>query len=213
MELLFARHGETDWNLQKRIQSSADTDLNENGLLQAGQLAQQLKTNRIRPERIYTSRQKRARQTAETVADQLGVECIVQDGLEEISFGLWEGLTWVQVEEQFPEEFAGWYKNRRYEKTPEGESYQDLLDRLLPALHAVIKKEEALAAAGSHSGTILLVTHSAVIMSLMACLNNTPFSQMAARYKLKNTAVVHISSEKILAVSPGEGRADGLAGM
>lgn len=204
MNLLFARHGETDWNIQKRIQGSADTELNENGLLQASQLARQLETNHIRPERIYTSRQRRARQTAETAAKALGVECIVQDGLEEISFGLWEGLTWNQVEERYPEEFAAWYKNRRYEKTPEGESYQDLLNRLLPTLHAVIKKEEALTASGSHSGTILFVTHSAVIMSLMACLNNTPFSQMAARYKLKNTAVVHISSEKILAVSPEE---------
>ena len=97
MNLFFARHGETDWNRQKRIQGSADTDLNESGVAQAALLAQHLETNGIRPERIYTSRQKRALQTAQIAAETLGVACVVRDGLEEIHFGLWEGLTWGQV--------------------------------------------------------------------------------------------------------------------
>ena len=46
MNLLFTRHGETDWNVQKRIQGSTDTDLNENGRMQAVRLARQLETNR-----------------------------------------------------------------------------------------------------------------------------------------------------------------------
>ena len=52
MNLFFARHGETDRNRQKRIQGSADTDLNESGVAQAALLAQHLETNGIRPEQI-----------------------------------------------------------------------------------------------------------------------------------------------------------------
>ena len=52
MVLYVVRHGETDWNRQKRIQGSADTDLNESGVAQAALLAQHLETNGIRPERI-----------------------------------------------------------------------------------------------------------------------------------------------------------------
>lgn len=198
MNLFFARHGETDWNIQKRIQGSADTDLNESGMAQAALLAQQLETNRIRPERIYTSRQKRALQTARIAAERLGTACVVREGLEEIHFGLWEGLTWAQVEERYPQEFTAWYENRRYQRTPMGESYQDLLDRLLPSLRSLVKEETEAARLGPHSHSILLVTHSGVIMSLLACLNHTPFSQMASRYKLGNTGIVRVKGEKLL---------------
>lgn len=198
MNLFFARHGETDWNRQKRIQGSADTDLNESGVAQAALLAQHLETNGIRPERIYTSRQKRALQTAQIAADTLGVACVVRDGLEEIHFGLWEGLTWAQVEERYPQEFTAWYENRRYQRTPMGESYQDLLDRLLPSLRSLVKEETEAARSGPHSHSLLLVTHSGVIMSLMAYLNNTPFSQMASRYKPDNAGIVRVKGEQLL---------------
>ena len=56
-----------------------------------------------------------------------------------------------------------------------GESYQDLLDRLLPSLRSLVKEETEAARSGPHSHSLLLVTHSGVIMSLMAYLNNTPF--------------------------------------
>ena len=198
MNLLFTRHGETDWNVQKRIQGSTDTDLNENGRMQAVRLARQLETNRIRPERIFTSPLKRACQTARIVSEKLNTECIVRDGLEEINFGLWEGLTWTQVEDQYPEEFTAWYENRRYQKTPMGESYQDLLDRLLPSLRSLVEEETEAAGPGSPSHSIVLVTHSAVIMSLMAYLNNTPFNQMVSHYKLNNTGIVQIKGERLL---------------
>ena len=62
-------------------------------------------------------------------------------GFEEISFGKWEGYTWKQVKETFPEEYLVWQKNRRYQVPPMGESYQQLLGRLLPALDDIIRRE------------------------------------------------------------------------
>lgn len=191
MKLLLTRHGETDWNLQRRIQGSTDTDLNENGRRQAMQLAENLLASGNPPEIIYTSGLKRARETAEIAARQLQVPCFVHPGLEEIGFGLWEGLTWEQVEERYPELYHIWHTDRRYGHPPKGESYQDLLDRVVPALRDIVQKE-----GGSGSDRrILIVTHSAVIMSLLSHLNQTPFHEMVKRYKTQNAQVIELDAK------------------
>ena len=198
MKLLLTRHGETDWNLMKRIQGSTDTRLNETGIQQAAQLAARLKDSADRPNRIYTSRYRRASQTAQIIADSLQLPCTTVPGLEEISFGLWEGLTWDQVEEQYPEEFRLWYDNRRYQAPPGGESYQTLVERVIPALQQIIRQE-----GGPEADTcILAVTHSAVLISFQACLYDTPFSNMARDYRIKNTDIIEVDVHRVLALCP-----------
>lgn len=185
MKLYLTRHGETDWNIQNRIQGQTDTLLNEKGREQARELAGRLKEGYgIRT--IYTSRQKRAQETAAVIGQAIHVDPIVKDGLEEISFGRWEGYTWRQVREQFPGEYQAWYGNRRYQVPPEGESYQQLLDRLLPALEGIFEE---------NGENVLAVTHSAVIMTLMSYIYKTPFEEMAKNYKTGNTGIVEIDPE------------------
>ena len=193
MKLLLTRHGETDWNLQRRIQGSTDTDLNENGRSQAMQLAENLLASGKPPEIIYTSGLKRARETAEIAAKRLRIPCLVHPGLEEIGFGLWEGLTWEQVETRYPELYHIWHTDRRYGHPPKGESYQDLLDRVIPALQDIVKRE-----GGSDSERrILIVTHSAVIMSLLSHLNQTPFHEMVKRYRTQNTQIIELDAKRL----------------
>mgnify|MGYP002510303825 CR=1 FL=1 len=185
MKLYLVRHGETDWNLQNRIQGQTDTLLNEEGRRQAQELAMKLK-EKHHISSIYSSRQKRAWETAQVVGRAIGVRPSVKQGFEEISFGKWEGYTWRQVREKFPEEYQTWYKNRRYQIPPEGESYQQLLDRLLPALADLMEK---------NGGNILVVSHSAVIMTLLSYINDTPFEDMVKNYKTGNTGIVEVEPE------------------
>lgn len=185
MKLYLVRHGETDWNLQNKIQGQTDTPLNEKGRRQAQELAMKLK-EKHHISSIYSSRQKRALETAQVVGRTIGVQPTVQQGLEEISLGKWEGYTWRQVREQFPDEYQAWYNNRRYQVPPEGESYQQLLDRLLPVLADLMEKSV---------GNILAVTHSAVIMTLLSYVYDTPFEDMAKNYKTGNTGIVELESE------------------
>lgn len=185
MKLYLTRHGETDWNIQNRIQGQTDTFLNEKGKEQAKELANRLK-DRYEIRTIYTSRQRRAQETAAVVGRAIHVDPIVKDGLEEISFGRWEGYTWRQVREQFPNEYQAWYENRRYQVPPEGESYQQLLDRLVPALTGIFEE---------HEKNVLVVAHSAVIMTLMSDIYNTPFEEMSKNYKTGNTGIVEIDPE------------------
>ena len=193
MKLFLTRHGETDWNLRRRIQGSTDTDLNESGRRQAVQLAESLLLSPDRPEIVYTSGLKRARETAEIAAGRLQVPCVVHEGLGEINFGLWEGLTWDQVEERYPELYTIWHTDRRYGHPPEGESYQDLLNRVLPALRDIIRRE-----GGSDSGRrVLVVTHSAVIMSLLSHLNRTPCDEMVKRYRTENAQIIALDAKRL----------------
>lgn len=182
MKCYLTRHGETDWNIQNKIQGQTDTLLNEKGREQAHELAERLKDG-YEINTIYTSRQKRARETAEVIGEAIRVSPIVREGLEEISLGRWEGYTWKQVREQFRDEYQAWYTNRRYEVPPGGESYQQLLDRLLPALADIFDK---------NTENVLIVTHSAVIMTLLTYLYDTPFEDMAKNYKTGNAGIVEI---------------------
>src|ERR671910_706957 len=89
--LLLARHGETDWNRELRIQGSSDIALNDLGRQQARYLAQELTD--VDLDAIYASDLSRARATAAAVAATRGLEVSLDPRLRERSFGSWEGLT------------------------------------------------------------------------------------------------------------------------
>ena len=89
--LLLARHGETDWNRELRIQGSSDIGLNDLGRAQAHALAQELE--HVELDAIYSSDLSRAQATAAAVAASHGLEVRLDARLRERSFGSWEGLT------------------------------------------------------------------------------------------------------------------------
>lgn len=188
MKLYFIRHGETNWNVEGKIQGSYDSTLNNKGILQAQELSHKVIESNINFSKIYSSKQKRAYQTATILGDAISVECIPFEGIEEINFGEWEGLSWIEVKEKYPKEYDEWKRNRRYTKSPKGESYQDLLDRVLFAVHKII--------ATNHEN-VAIVTHSAVIMCLRCYITNTPFHELL-KFKMDNADIIEIDSSMIL---------------
>ncbi|BBF42449.1 phosphoglycerate mutase family [Lachnospiraceae bacterium KM106-2] len=187
MKLYFVRHGETDWNVQLRIQGSTDTCLNENGIRQANELGQKLKDENLKVSKIYSSKQKRAFVTAETVGSYLDLPVEPLEGLEEMNLGLWEGISWVEVEKNYPKEFKLFYENRRYTKTPKGESYQDVLERLFVALKAIIEQGE----------DAIVVTHSALLYALFSYIHNTPFEEMRDHYHFANAQIYPVDASSL----------------
>jgi len=132
--LLLVRHGETDWNAERRWQGHADVPLNDRGRAQAHALAEELADERI--DAIYTSDLSRARETAEIVAARIGVPVAVDADLREIDVGPLEGLTTEEAKE-----FAGW----------QGEPTEAHANRILAALRRVAALHEG--------GRVLVVTH------------------------------------------------------
>ena len=90
MRLYLIRHGETNWNVQRRLQGQADTDLNENGIRLAKVSAENMKDIPI--DLAFTSPLRRARHTAEIILGERNAPLLEDDRLKEISFGSWEGL-------------------------------------------------------------------------------------------------------------------------
>lgn len=190
MKLYFVRHGETDWNVSKRIQGKTDVPLNENGLLQAKMLAERLadkqRDGELHVVHAYTSPHIRAAKTARTVAEALGIPCTTLEDLREMDFGEWEGLNWPAVMEKYGDVFVSWDTKRRYTHVPGGESYNEVLGRTVAAMKQILSRE---------TEDVLVVSHSAILMSLRCYMAELPFEQMVKNFKTKNTEVVEIEGE------------------
>src|SRR5919197_1548649 len=137
--LVLARHGETDWNREHRLQGWADPPLNELGREQALELADALDGERF--DAIYSSDLRRAVETAEIVASALAAGAVVQDAaLREVDLGSWSGRLWDEV--------AGLER-------PDGESREQHRARVVGGV---------LRLAAAHPGqTLLIVSHGGSI--------------------------------------------------
>ena len=106
--LFLFRHGETDWNREGRLQGHTDTPLNATGLAQAQTLAESLRPHRL--DAVVTSDLRRARTTAQIVADLLPVPLFIEAGLRETNVGAAEGLLWADAKIRFGEGLTErWY--------------------------------------------------------------------------------------------------------
>lgn len=102
--LLLVRHGETDWNRDARWQGHSDTPLNDAGRVQARRLAAELGEVDV----VYSSDLERARETAEILAEPLGLQVRLDRRLRERGFGAWEGKTAAEIETEFADDHARW---------------------------------------------------------------------------------------------------------
>lgn len=159
MIVIMVRHGETDWNLEKRYQGHRDIPLNETGRQQARDIARRLQHEQI--EAVYSSDLCRARETAEVIAQSLSLSVQVDARLREMSFGLWEGKTFSEIYRDYRHEFEEWFRHTSNYTVPEGESVNRLLERLRAFLAEVSSR---------HKGTVLLLTHGGVIRSFLFSL-------------------------------------------
>jgi broad specificity phosphatase PhoE len=132
--LLLVRHGETDWNADGRLQGQTDRPLSDFGRRQARQLAAELTEEDL--EAIYSSDLSRARETAQIVAERLGLPVLLDPDLREKDWGTWEGLTAVERDRV---EFVG-------------ESTEEHQERILRALRRIAERHTG-------DGRVLVVTH------------------------------------------------------
>lgn len=156
-DILLIRHGETAWNAERRLQGHLDIPLNDEGERQAALLAGALATAPI--DAIVASDLRRARQTAQAVADRRGLALAIEPALRERGYGGFEGLLYSEIEERFPREFAAWQARDVDAQLPPGrnvgESFRTFYGRATGAI---------LALAAAHPGkTIALVAHGGVL--------------------------------------------------
>jgi broad specificity phosphatase PhoE len=154
--LLLARHGESDWNREKRWQGFADRPLTDRGRQQAEELADRLVDTEL--DAVYSSDLQRARDSAEVVARRRGLAVTTTPDLREVDVGEWSGLTRAEAEERFPEAYARWLNGG--EGWENGETYEQLAARVLKAMRRI--------AAAHDGGRVLVVAHGGTIRALHA---------------------------------------------
>lgn len=152
--LTVLRHGETDWNLDTRIQGHTDIPLNAAGHWQAARLAKALASEVLTA--VYTSDLERAHATALAVARTQRLQPVPDTGLRERCFGALEGLTWAEIEALHPEDALHW-RTRVPDWSPPGggESLQVLRARVLATLNTLAARH-----LGEH---IAVVAHGGVL--------------------------------------------------
>jgi broad specificity phosphatase PhoE len=150
--MLLARHGETDWNLENRVQGQTDRPLNATGLEQARALATRLETEELVA--VYASDLMRARETAEIVAHVHGLDVTIDSDLREKNFGTWEGLTNVEIGERFPNAVRG--------RWGDGETSEAVTERAISAIDRVRDLHPV--------GKVLVVSHGGPLRAILGHL-------------------------------------------
>lgn len=162
--VLLIRHGETDWNVQTRLQGHSDIPLNARGRWQAARLHEALQGEVL--DAVYSSDLRRALDTAAAVAAATGAPLRPEPALRERGFGCFEGLTYAEVETRFPVEARRWRLREPGFGPAGGENLIDFHARCLSAA-------ERLAAAHA-GGSIALVAHGGVLDSLYRAATRVP---------------------------------------
>jgi 2,3-bisphosphoglycerate-dependent phosphoglycerate mutase len=180
--IVMVRHGETDWNRDRRFQGHADIPLNKAGLDQVRELGERLAGESFSI--VYTSPLRRASETASLLAARLGVEVRPSAALKEVDVGAWSGLTVHEVEDRFPEGFARWVE-WRCAGWSDGETYEQLGRRVVSGLREIAEKHEG--------ERVLAVTHGGPIRSAAAAALRMPLHEVRDRLgPVGNGTVVRI---------------------
>lgn len=159
MSIYVIRHGQTDWNIQRKIQGKSNIPLNEEGIKQAGIAKENLKNQKI--DMIICSPLDRAKKTAEIINENLKLPLIINEKLSERNFGIYEGRTSDEIEK--------WRDMLIYdlnEKVEDGECIQEFFKRVHTFLDEINKDYS--------DKNILLVTHGGVARAIDAYYNGLP---------------------------------------
>jgi probable phosphoglycerate mutase len=175
--IVLVRHGETDWNRERRFQGHADTPLNDVGRAGARALAAELATEPVSA--LYSSPLQRAFETARIVGEPLGIDVVVEERLREIDVGSWQGLTRDEIEARFPDGYRRWLVGEG--GWDDGETSDDLARRVLAALADIAAKHDGLVVAVTHGGPIRAALSGAGIRAEGPSIGNCTTVRLAVR--------------------------------
>jgi broad specificity phosphatase PhoE len=159
--IVLVRHGQTVWNREVRFRGQADVELDEFGLKQAEATGRYIAT-RWPVAAVYASPMYRAMKTAEAIARAHGLTARPLDGLVDISFGEWQGLSPEEVSERNPDLLRAWVEAPHTVHFPGGETLDIVRSRVVAALDAVIAQHD--------EQTVALVSHTVVNRVLLCAV-------------------------------------------
>ena len=167
-KVYLVRHGQTEWNKKLTFRGKIDIPLNEMGHREAEAISEALKDKNI--EVIYTSPLRRSIETTEPIAKLFHLEIVPIEGLIDISYGDWEGLTFNEVKKRYSDQYKKWEKRPDLVRFPNGETLNEVRDRSFRAFKNIVKE---------NPGKSILITPHRVINKVLICsilgLSNSHF--------------------------------------
>ena len=167
LKLIVIRHAESEWNPIGRYQGLLDPDLTERGVQQAKRLAEALKGENISV--LFASPLKRTFKTAQIIGETLGLEPVEEERIIEINHGVWSGMLVEEVKQKFPKDFEMWLKEPHKVKFPDGESLQDVFNRVKDFLNDILQKY--------NEKTVAIVSHTVPIRCLYCAVLDIDLSK------------------------------------
>lgn len=177
-KLILIRHGRTLWNSFGKFQGQSDIELSQEGISQAEKLAENFPVTHI--DRVYSSNLKRAYITGEIIAKKFNVPIIKDKRLCEVSFGSWEGLTYDEIHEKWPNEIETMFSTPDVLTMPEGESFAQVQKRGVEALLDIVNQHP--------DETIAITAHGGILRTLLAYTLHMPLRYIWT-LRQDNTAV------------------------
>lgn len=175
-KLILVRHGETDKNINDSLHASNDPEtLNDTGIKQINITADKL--SNYSPSKIYSSKERRARESAKIIADTLKIPVEKIDGMQERNWGVFTGKPWGEVKKVL----GPMTLDERYNYVPQdGESWKIFETRLTDAINKIL---------GDNSEkTVVVVTHGGAIRALMPFLLSLP-KEESFKYNPDNASI------------------------
>jgi broad specificity phosphatase PhoE len=162
IQIAVLRHARTD--LHGRFCGHLDPGLSVEGQEQLPTIIKGL--SHIVPRAIWSSDLRRAVETAEPIAKHFGLDYKTSPSFREMNFGRWEGMTWKEVELQYPDDARAWAKFFPHHRPPGGESFLELQARAVAQLGQLAENAEP--------GCTLVVTHAGFIRTTVAWVLGVP---------------------------------------
>lgn len=180
MKLYIIRHGETDWNKERRLQGQSDTMLNEYGIELARITSEALRD--VSFDHIFSSPLKRAYRTAEIIRGERNIPIVTDDRLKEIGFGINEGVRSELITKDFHYFFDA---PEKYVPAEGGETYEQLCARSRDFIDEVLVPLSV----KEPDSTVLVTAHGALNKSMMIYLNHLEIKNMWDGVFQKNCCV------------------------
>lgn len=196
MDIYFVRHGQTEWDEERRMQGQKDSELTAMGREDSKYLAKEL--NRTEFSQIYSSPLERAMDTARYIKMGRAQEIMPVDSFKEMNLGEWEGMLDRDVMNQYPEEHFNFWNRPHLFKPQGGESFEEFRDRVKKGLDDLIEK-----AAGDR---IVVVTHTLVIKAILSIVHDYPVDDFWKTTVLKSTSltVLRVEDGKMETIVEGD---------
>ena len=185
LTLYIVRHGETEWNIENKLQGWKDSALTNKGIEHSLRLQKRLEP--IRFHHIYASPSGRAVHTANLIKGLQNIEVKTDENLKEIHLGSWEGKTHDDVKLLDPERYNHFWNAPHLYVADTGETFEQLKTRVENFVSSIVAEHT--------KGNILIVTHTVFIKMLLAYVKQLPISELWGPPYIKDTSLSIIEIE------------------